>query len=33
MIGDRATDWPWNYCGDPVPAFVAGRQRVYENRS
>ena len=31
-VGDQVTEWPWQYCGNPVRAFVAGRNWVYENR-
>lgn len=32
MIGDQVSEWPWTYCGNPVAAFAAGRERVYTNR-
>ncbi|MEE6258040.1 DUF4034 domain-containing protein [Plantactinospora sonchi] len=32
LLGDQVTEWPWQYCGNPVRAFVAGRDWVYENR-
>lgn len=32
LIGDRVTEWPWQYNGDPVEAFTLGRNWVNENR-
>ncbi|SDT51726.1 DUF4034 domain-containing protein [Actinoplanes derwentensis] len=32
LLGDQASRWPWLYCGDPVEAFIRGREYVHENR-
>lgn len=32
LLGDQVSEWPWQYCGDPVEAFLRGRAYVHENR-
>ncbi|TCB98440.1 DUF4034 domain-containing protein [Micromonospora zingiberis] len=31
LLGDRVSEWPWMYVGDPVESFVRSRDWVYEN--
>ena len=31
MLGDRVSEWPWSYVGDPVTAFTRSREWVYGN--
>lgn len=31
MLGDRVSEWPWIYVGDPVTANTRSREWVYGN--
>ncbi|MFI7604555.1 DUF4034 domain-containing protein [Micromonospora sp. NPDC049366] len=33
LLGDRVSEWPWAYVGDPVEAFIRSRDWVHEHVS